>query len=339
MNLWKRFRRVLVPVGAVALLIPAIGAISGSASATTSTTPLTTALSVDCDSPPAEEIYWVVSTGSASISITNCPTYEVIDGDYNVIENDSGNPGSTVVPAAHELVVYDIFGDPIWSAWFNPVYPETRPSGQLLLARTLGLPADAPEFFAGPPNRPDIDDDEHFLGGIEDCDLESDPGKGMHVYATFAVRVLVAGQYTFRGIGTDPLSEYLSSLNPENDISDPFLALYTDFDPTSPDDNVVGCNDDLNNFYDDYGDEMGEQLAGGVVMEGHQPYFTAFLQPGIHTLVLTLYGEVEGPNWWTNQAPASVDFEMWGPVDGLCDTADPACTAIDPDPVNPVFTG
>jgi len=330
-----RARRLLVPAAMLALLMATLGVVSSSASAAPYTAPLTTSLAVDCDALPTQNIYWTASTGSVSVSMTNCLDFTVFDSDDNPVQTGTGNPATITVPSAHELFLYDDVGDPIWSAKFNPVYPETVPKGQLLLSGPLALPLDAPEFFVGPPNLPDVSDDEHFLGGIEDCDLESDPGKGMHVYATIEVRVRLAGEYTFRGVGTDPLSDYLSSLAPDNAIADPFFALYSGFDPTKPDDNVVGCNDDLNDLYDNY--EMAEQLPGGVLMEGHQPYFTANLEPGVYTLLLTTFGEVENPTWWTDQGPGSVDFEMWGPADGLCIAADPTCKAIDPTP--PSFTG
>jgi hypothetical protein len=330
----RRVRRRLVPISAVALLMVATGAVSSSASATPYTAPLTTSLSIDCDSPPAEEVYWVASTGSLSVSLTDCVLYAVLDQFDNTLDGGAGNPADVTVSATNQLVLSADGGAEIWSGWFNPVYPQVRPSGQMLLAGTMSLPADAAVMNVGPPNRLDLSDDEHFLGGLEDCDLESDSGKGDHVYVTRSVRVSVGGEYTFRGVGTDPMSRYLSSLNPDNSIADPFFALYSSFDPANPDANVVGCNDDVNDTYDDYGDDMALQLDGGVLMEGHQPNFVAQLQPGEYTLVLTLYGELENPTWWTDQAPGSVDFEMWGPVDGLCDVADPACV-----PAAPVFTG
>ncbi|NDA81409.1 MAG: hypothetical protein EBX92_09930, partial [Actinobacteria bacterium] len=42
--------------------------------------------------------------------------------------------------------------------------------------------------------------------------------------------------------------EYLG--NDTNPIGDSFLALYSSFDPTNPDEGVIGCNDDLNNLFD-----------------------------------------------------------------------------------------
>ena len=110
----------------------------------------------------------------------------------------------------------------------------------------------------------------------------------------------------------------------------------------------MGCNDDLNDFFDDYGEDMAEQLSGGRLMEGHQPRFAATLEPGIYTVVLMLYDEVEDPEWWLERGPGSVTFEMWGPEGGLCVASDPTCQpdpgpapapAPAPDPVTPKYTG
>ena len=322
----------------VALLAATIGFAGNGASAT----PSTTSLAVNCDSLPAENIYWTPFDETITVELTNCAAYSLEDTFGDLVDAGSGDPATLTVNPATYFFVYDNLDEVIWEASFNPVYPETAPNGQLLLTETLELALDAKEMNVGPPNMPDVDDDEHFLGGIEDCDLEADDG-GIHVYQTFEIEVLKSGEYTFRGVDTDPLSDYLSSLNPDSALNDPFIAIYTSFDPANPDDNVVGCNDDLNDSYEDYGDDMAEQLSGGRLMEGHQPYFSVNLQPGLHTVVLTLYDEVEDSDWWSENGPGSVTFEMWGPEGGLCDASDPACLPAPgptPEPaVTPKFTG
>lgn len=337
--------RALGLAALVALLTATIGFAGSGASAT----PITTSLAIDCDNLPAEEIYWTPIGETITVELTNCFEYIVFDTFGDVVDTGSGDPATLIVNPTTYIDFYDSSGNFVWDAVFNPIYPQTTPSGQLLLTETLDLPLNALEMNVGSPNRPDLNDDEHFLGGIEDCDLEADD-TGIHVYQTFEIEVLKSGEYTFRGVDTDPLSDYLSSLNPESALSDPFLALYTSFDPANPDDNIVGCNDDLNDFYEDYGDDMAEQLPGGRLMEGHQPYFSADLEPGLHTVVLTLYDEVENSDWWQENGPGSVTFEMWGPEGGLCDASDPACQpgpgpgpgpgpAPEPVVVTPKFTG
>lgn len=332
---------------AVVALAALLGATLGFAGSGASATTVTTSLAVDCENPPEEEIYWVPVDGTVTVELTNCLEYAVIDDETDaIIDNDSGDPATLTLSGGVSLEVTDLItADIVWDGTFNKVFPETVPSGQLLLTETLDLPLDAPEMNVGPPNAPDESDDEHLLGGLEDCDLETGD-TGLHIYDTLEVRVLESGEYTFRGVGTDPLSDYLSSLNPDSPIGDPFLALYSTFDPANPDDNVIGCNDDLNDFYEDYGDEMAEQLPNDVLMEGHQPIFSANLEPGVYTVVLTLYDEVENPDWWTERGPGSVTFEMWGPEGGLCKASDPACQpapepgpAPEPDVVSPKYTG
>ena len=337
--------RAMAALALTALLAATIGFAGGGASATS----ITTSLAVDCENPPAEEIYWVPVGGTITIELTNCLEYAVFDAnDRSFIDGGDGDPATLTVGPAVFIEATDLdTGDIVWEADINPVYPEDVPSGQLLLTRTLDLPLDAPEMNVGPPNLPDESDSDHFLGGQLDCDVEADD-TGLHVYDTLEVRVLESGEYTFRGVDTDPLSDYLSSLNPNSPVADPFLAIYSSFDPANPDDNVVGCNDDLNDFFDDYGEDMAEQLSGGRLMEGHQPRFAATLEPGIYTVVLMLYDEVEDPEWWLERGPGSVTFEMWGPEGGLCEVSDPACQpapgptpgpAPAPDVVTPKYTG
>lgn len=312
-------------VAVVALLTASI-AFAGSSGA--ANVPITTSLPIDCDDPPEETIYWIESSSTAAVSLTNCTFYEIYDQDYNVIEDGSA-VGVTLDLNEVYLALW-VEDAEVWFGYFNPAYPETVPDGQLLTTRLFDLPFDSPAMDVGGDNSGG--DGDHWLGGIDTCAIQaSDPGEPSHVYSTIDIEVLIGGTYTFRGIESTPPGTYVSSLADWNELEDPFLALYSSFDPASPDDGIVGCNDDLNDLfgYDDA--EMGELLPGGVLMEGHQPYFAVELEPGNYTLVLTTYINVTADEW-NEEGPGDVTFEMWGPECGLDISDDPACRVVPPDP-------
>ena len=313
-------------IAALALLTASI-TFAGSSGATV--VPITTSLSIDCNDLPAEEIYWIDSSSTAAVSLSNCTSYEVYSPDFDVIDSGSA-VGATLDLNGVYLSLY-VEDAEVWFGTFNPAYPETVPAGQLLTTQVFDLPLGAPVMDVGGDNSGG--DGDHWLGGIPTCALlAGDPGEpSSHVYSTIEVEVLIGGTYTFRGIGSTPPGSYVSSLTESNELEDPFLALYSSFDPASPDDGIIGCNDDLNDLfgYDDA--EMGEQLPGGVLMEGHQPYFTAALEPGRYTLVLTTYFTVTSGEW-AQQGPGDVTFEMWGPECGLDISDDPACKVVPPGP-------
>jgi hypothetical protein len=166
-------------------------------------------------------------------------------------------------------------------------------------------------------------EDGYNLADDEDCNLESEDNR-RHIYTTQRIKVSVSGVYTFRNVGTNPIGGYMpgGSYHP---IEDTFLALYSSFNPSRIDDNVIGCNDDLNDLFT-YDNEMFyEDLGSGVTMEGHQPYFTSTLTPGYYTLVLATWDEVSASQWRAGNVggdrftpgSALANFQMWGPAGGL----------------------
>lgn len=275
----------------------------------------------DCDDNAVDYHYHYAAAGdTVTIETTDCANYETFDEDHNQVV------ASTPIPVGGEVVVgpyteVNIYGVDPYPEVFIVAFlePETVPSGVLHATETVTLPASPEEFTL-----PDDGSGDYLLNGDDSCDLQASDG-GQHIYATLDVEVTVAGTYTFRGISTDPLSSLLNGAG--HPISDPFLALYTTFDPTDPDAGVVGCNDDLNDLYGNIRSYMAEGLSGGRVMEGHLPYFSADLQPGSYTLVLALWETLSAADWAAGTGsyegdytpgPASVTFELWGPVDGLC---------------------
>ena len=152
------------------------------------------------------------------------------------------------------------------------------------------------------------------------------------MYDTLEITIVKSGQYTFRGIASDPEGSYLND-GDGHPMEDPFLAVYDSFDPASPDEGVVGCNDDLNDKFG-YGDsDMAEELSDGSLMEGHQPYFSARLEPGQYTLVLTTWEKISSSEWvagtgdygtWATGIGTST-FQLWGPANSMCIGHDPAC--------------
>lgn len=152
----------------------------------------------------------------------------------------------------------------------------------------------------------------HNLGGDATCQVQS----GEHVYAPYTVSVSASGEYTFRVVTTDPLTDAVVAWGGQFPIGDPYVAVYSTFDPNNPDSNIVGCNDD--------GDDNGsgtEYLGGTSATIGHTylvedefPQFVKTLDAGTYTLVLTIYGEYSTAAWNGASFPAqSATFELWGP--------------------------
>lgn len=147
---------------------------------------------------------------------------------------------------------------------------------------------------------------EHFVGGNEDeCDVIA----GHHEFGTVEFNVSTAGTYTFRIVGVTPSDP---DVDPDAEgnypTSDPYLALYSGFDANSPDDNVVGCNDDRD--YTSYNSD-------DVMLDRQWSEFSAELEPGNYTLVYTSWGVYEDWAAETEGLDQVAHFEFWGPAGGL----------------------
>lgn len=193
------------------------------------------------------------------------------------------------------------------------------PDGGLLFTKDISITSPAAQILV---TENDGGSGEHLLGGVSTCGLSTEVS-GAHVYGTLDITVLKDGTYTFKGLYTAPGGYYVG-LNPYDPIGDPFLAVYSSFDPEAPDAGIVGCNDDLN----DLGAEPDAVYrADGSIIEGHVPYFSAALTPGQYTLVLMTWEDLSSENFDAGYAPwrdrdfqlgtKSTTFELWGPAGGL----------------------
>lgn len=186
------------------------------------------------------------------------------------------------------------------------------PSGSLITAQDATIDGTSPETldFTSVDLWWDENDHsvggEHFVGGNEDeCDVIA----GHHEFGTVEFNVSTAGTYTFRIVGVTPSDP---DVDPDAEgnypTSDPYLALYSGFDANSPDDNVVGCNDDRD--YTSYNSD-------DVMLDRQWSEFSAELEPGNYTLVYTSWGVYEDWAAETEGLDQVAHFEFWGPAGGL----------------------
>lgn len=158
------------------------------------------------------------------------------------------------------------------------------PQGDLVDELDLTIPgdADADMVVADDPQYYDAFDDLE-LGGVTDCGITD----GNHFWASTEVVIENRGFYSFRVADLDPISSDVDFQQPDRYMTDPFLALYSTFDPANAHLGVVGCNDDSD--LDVYGDYY--LTSSGTVMSDRYSQFTVELQPGTYTLVLTSYDD------------------------------------------------
>lgn len=274
--------------------------------------------SADCIALAGERNFYYAGTGdTVTLNLTNCVYFEKYD-EFDVLVDDGESSSSMLVDPGYR---YNFIADGggAFTAEVGFIMPATVPEGELLISQDLVIPASPKEFTVGPAT----EDDEHFLDGLEDCAIQNN-GANKHIYTTQRIKVSVAGEYTFRNVGTNPIGGYMTE-GAFHPFEDTMLALYSSFNPNSSDDNVIGCNDDLNDLFEYDNERFYEDLGDGIKMEGHQPYFTANLTPGYYTIVLTTWGEVTAAQWRAGNVDgetftpgsASAAFQMWGPAGGL----------------------
>lgn len=289
----------------------------------TAATAANTVVTVDCLNLPSVDggRYFPVFAGdTVTFQFIDCDTIDEYDGALSPSTPVNGTPPATVVADLDD-------GFYVWNS--------TEPNGAYYWAEIVeGVPEIPPtgmrlatQDFALPPGSAEIDvteqtpgDAEHFLGGSSTCGIEADP-TAAHVYSAVPITITVAGDYTFRGLSSTPAGSYLGAAY--DPLEDPFLALYSTWDPSAPDSGVVGCNDDLN---DVLGQNDYEITAEGALIEGHQPRFGATLAPGQYTLVLMTWEALgtadlaAGVSAGGDAFPIgarSTSFELWGPAGGL----------------------
>lgn len=159
------------------------------------------------------------------------------------------------------------------------------PQGALIDQLDLTIPGDAdPDMIVAddPQYYDEFDDLE--LGGVTDCGITD----GNHFWASAEVVIETRGFYTFRVSDLDPISSDVDFRQPVRYMTDPFLALYSSFDPANAHLGVVGCNDDSDlDSYSSY-----YLTSSGTMMSDRYSQFTVELQPGTYTLVLTSYDDL-----------------------------------------------
>lgn len=287
-------------------------------------------VSVDCTTNAQEEHWrYVANADTVTYTVTNCTDVETFDNDWNS-QSSATLTGSTFVGTpGHNYEFYN--SSDRGGTWYDsrllPSVAEHTPSGSLLLTKEITIGTSPSQMDVGAPNNPD-NDYEHNLAGIAQCGLQADLSQ-QHVYSKVTITIKKAGTYTFRGTVSNPASGYLSSDEDHSPLSDPMLALYKNFDPTHPDANVVGCEDDLNDLFDYTNNDFAEELPNGVLMEGHQPYFSVHLQPGVYNLLLLTWDSMSADNWAAGDngnftftpGAESTTIQMWGPTGGLVEGA------------------
>lgn len=117
---------------------------------------------------------------------------------------------------------------------------------------------------------------------------------GAHSYGTTTVTVTQTGTYTFRVTATDP------------GTSDPVIGIYTSFDPSAPEANLLSCNDD--------GGKNG-YLASDPTVYVNNLYssVTVDLIPGTYTLLGAVYGMDDPTLGWTFVTDQNIQVQLWGP--------------------------
>lgn len=209
-------------------------------------------------------------------------------------------------------------------------YPSTTdpvPTGQLLATNDFVLDSAAQQISV--TDNTGVGQLDHLLGGLPGCNIAAGANGGSHAYSTMDITVNTAGDFTFRGLRSDPIGGYNSVPGIYDPLQDPFLALYRTFDPANPDAGVLGCNDDLTTVIFDQTNSIWNfsQRTDGTLIEAHQPYFAATaLTPGFYTLVLMTYDPISSADLSAGSAAGfgsfpvrsrTTTFELWGPAGGL----------------------
>ena len=306
------------------------------------TSPDLSLFTYDCVTTDANPYPYEIPLYENSVSVTfaNCP------GDYTLGDPaDTGYASTLAGPIGSDglraigtvtvvdAVVVDVFdasGANLVSLSFIDPFLMSDPSGVQLADSFQDLDSDAPVADWG-TRRQIANGNEISIGGIDGCEIN--PGE--HVYATQSLTVSIAGDYTFRVTGIDPVSGYFDALADvtASELDDPMLALYSTFNTLDPTSSIVGCNDDLNDLAfggHDYDDNDFNVTAQGDFVEGHKSYFTTTLDPGDYMLVFTTWDDISGEEW-AAETPngGTVYFDLWGPAGGL-DLTDVLPISVEP---------
>ena len=321
--------KTLARIATIGILIGASALCIGTQSVSAATGTPDDELTIDCNDDSGKRFpIWNYAETQITVNFTNCDYHQHNNSDGDVITE--GSPVSPIIMYAGDRLDITNTSLPAGITVVAGQLHEGRtPPGVLQYRQDVTIPLDAKTFDAGKID--DQDEVEHWLGGKRLCGLDVEDG-ARHIYTTLNITIDRPGRYTFRSIATDPLGEYLGT--DANPIGDSFFALYSNFDPTNPDEGVIGCNDDLNNLFGYDNNEMVEVLEDGTWMEGHQPYFSVQLEPGSYTLLMTTWRAVSKSEWIAGEAkfeepwtpgPATLTYELWGPAEAICVENDPVC--------------
>jgi len=306
--------RTLSAIGASLAMVGGLIALpSASMAATTTTT-----INLDCDNPLYADDYAVLPGDNVTIVSVNC---DELYKDGNRVDVAEITIESSELSTETNVDLDYYFGDiKQWvSFYFYLAGPDVTDLTPLELARTetLTIPATSPSWLSIHDDSADLGDD-FALGENSDCMLEV----GDHPYTATSLNIASSGDFTFRVSETSPRTDQnLAALELNslaygiNDIpiSDPFLAVYTTFDPENPNDNIVGCNDDRPNF---------GYRASGTIFSDLWPQFDASLEPGTYTLVMTTYDESDSNDWaaTSNSTAQTASMELWGTTGAITPT-------------------
>lgn len=343
---------------AIAISMPLVAVAPASALTVTQADAL--AHTFDCATMSYRGVTVGLWDGGATVTLVNC------DGAYLGDADDTGfastedgtvdDQGLLAIDDASEVLTFtgeawiDLLGVPgdgnFAAIVSRPIYDLGNPSGALLAESSATLPLEADEFIIG--NSDEISNEaEIAIDGNLDCGVQA----GSHVYTVQRITVDVAGEYTFRVVGTDPVSSYML-IGEYTPLEDPMIALYEgDFDPANPDSAVAGCNDDLNDITidgfdwssvndEETVDRVYARTEADKALEGHFPVFTADLEPGNYSMLVTTFWPLSAEDWaagedadetWT-AGSADIEYEVWGPENGaeLVDEFALASTGVDP---------
>jgi len=322
---------------AVGLLVTSAGA--SAASAVGGVNDTRTAITVDCllgEGPGDDQV--MLAGEVLTVTLLNCDGWDVDDVDLGTTLRDPSGAQSNSWTVVGTTAIFTVTGAA--DIDFDPPTPNpgtisdididvfvataaTVPSGTLNLTTRLTMPVDIDVFeFDVPVDAANGSSPRANLGGFATCQME----QGYHPYQTLPITISTAGDFTFRVVDVTPVDQFLQWGQPYLPTSDLFLAVYEAFDPENPEANLIGCNDDgVQEF------AFVENGESTYLFSEYAPGFTATLEPGEYTLVLTNFDSISSANWtagevspwsvefgsvWTPQ-PMSALFELWGPEDSI----------------------
>lgn len=304
-------------------------------------------VTVDCNVGEGYEDDHNIASGDVlTINLLNCSGDIIQDLDDTTNVTMAGNvtvdsSGSQSIPSDDIDIVVDgaadIEIDGALDIDVNLAAYAGDPTSELLATKKLTMRLGAPDMMLreemiGDPVADDGNGDI-YMGGNTACQVEP----GNHVYSTLDITVTEEGTYDFRAINVTPMDEDMYWGVPKFPSSDPFFVLYDDFNPNSPEDGIVGCNDDGDNTgtteIDDYWSSSPDSIETGTgfIMDDQWPWFRTELEPGKYTLAFIPYSTIGTADYnagvfatssgnfgqtWSPRAQ-SVTYEMWGPEGGI----------------------